>query len=249
VTIQLKQRIVGICVLLFLLLIIFPWLFGGPHPDFVSKTTDRNAAIAQANNVPSQPPTLDLQTQTIPVNNNPASDETKQSNPLNSSKQAAMSDKVPQMVSVSAPTHSSSMPSKPTEISASKLASIEKDIVLSTAPTKKHANKIKKPQQVTIKLKEPDLKKIKLHPVAKLPVPKTPEKIWLIRLGCFGNKVNAEKLVKQLKAHGYSAHSKAGQDAKGTRVYVGPETQKNAQTKIKMIAKEFKLQGVIEKQL
>ncbi|QLH43338.1 MAG: SPOR domain-containing protein [Coxiellaceae bacterium] len=70
---------------------------------------------------------------------------------------------------------------------------------------------------------------------------------WIVQLGSFSNKSNADKLVHQLRAKGFSAHTTviAGNL---TRVYIGPENGRSkADQTLKKIETELNLSGVVVK--
>lgn len=71
---------------------------------------------------------------------------------------------------------------------------------------------------------------------------------WVVQLGSFKQKSNAEKLLKKLKAEGYSAFIETINGASGSvyRVRVGPEmTQKKANNIRQRIAKKHAIQGKV----
>ncbi len=79
---------------------------------------------------------------------------------------------------------------------------------------------------------------------------KSYNKAWVVQLGYFLNKKNAENLVKKLNKKGFSAFIYKGQINKkpASRVYVGPYIQLNeAKTARDKIKREIKTKGIIIK--
>ncbi|MES2604798.1 MAG: SPOR domain-containing protein, partial [Pseudomonadota bacterium] len=72
---------------------------------------------------------------------------------------------------------------------------------------------------------------------------------YVVRLGSFGEKANADALVTKLLAADYKAYSRAVTNANGTltAVYVGPVlTRAEANTMVTRLANGFDLNGVVE---
>jgi DedD protein len=69
---------------------------------------------------------------------------------------------------------------------------------------------------------------------------------WVIQLGSFKDKNNAERLTNSLRAKGYKAFTFETKSNGQTRVYVGPEVkQVAASTLASKIAQEMSLQGIV----
>jgi cell division septation protein DedD len=69
---------------------------------------------------------------------------------------------------------------------------------------------------------------------------------WLVQLGSFKSKVNAERLTNSLRAKGYKAFTIQTKSNGQTRVCVGPEfKQVAANTIASKIAQEMKMQGIV----
>lgn len=71
---------------------------------------------------------------------------------------------------------------------------------------------------------------------------------WTVRLGSFGEAVNAEALVERLRNNGYKGFSRPLQTSRGTLtgVYVGPVlTQADAVSLQQELARAFELEGVV----
>ncbi len=72
---------------------------------------------------------------------------------------------------------------------------------------------------------------------------------FVVRLGSFGEKANADALVNRLLAAGYKAYARQVTTAAGsmTAVYVGPvPTRAEASTLVSRLASGFNLSGVVE---
>lgn len=71
---------------------------------------------------------------------------------------------------------------------------------------------------------------------------------WAVQLGSFSNEQNAVALIDRLRDKGYTAFvepAKGGKDTL-TRVYVGPELERDAAEQIRgKLEKEFKLKGLV----
>lgn len=72
--------------------------------------------------------------------------------------------------------------------------------------------------------------------------------VWVIQLGSFKNKANAERLVSLLKASGYKAFTQrfAKLGNEGVRVYVGPEPRITVANNLAgQLKEDFKLHGIV----
>ena len=72
---------------------------------------------------------------------------------------------------------------------------------------------------------------------------------FVVRLGSFGEKANADALVNRLLAAGHKAYARQVTTAAGsmTAVYVGPvPTRAEASTLVSRLASGFNLSGVVE---
>jgi len=74
---------------------------------------------------------------------------------------------------------------------------------------------------------------------------------WVIRLGTFSNKANADRLLKRLRHKGFDAYTRSLTSAQGKRlhrVYVGPGISlKNTKRLREKLKKTFRLNGVLSK--
>jgi DedD protein len=69
---------------------------------------------------------------------------------------------------------------------------------------------------------------------------------WMVQLGSFKNKINAERLTNNLRAKGYKAFTLQGKGSSVTRVCVGPEFQQTkAATLAGKIAQDTNLRGIV----
>lgn len=265
VTVQLKQRIVGIIVLIFLGLIILPILFG--HDPNIekkasdSKTTTTKINLSQENNFTAHlPPSESEQSknntaQTEALNDeeiipqeipkNTMSDEQKLSEPSfhkNENFAKIENNIINHQKTVSYPktasnkiTEESDVVKKPTSHSSSK----PKPVAMSK-PSVSH----QKPIEAPLQLDKPKIEQP--HPVHK-----EDGKKWTIQLGSFTNRANADSLAKKLKAKGFKAYVKTSKNSGAkevSRVFVGPEAQHSKATaNIAQIKKLLNVQGVIVK--
>lgn len=83
---------------------------------------------------------------------------------------------------------------------------------------------IQAPKQISVELPEPSPQSVAKEPDA-----------WVIQVGFFRNRNNAEALVKKIRAKGYSSHVYPRQAQKDVlnRVVVGPDLVKQNLSKIK----------------
>ena len=78
----------------------------------------------------------------------------------------------------------------------------------------------------------------------------TTPQAWVVQLGSFSQRANVQRLVKQLRHHGFDAYTRT--QAHGTQsitqVFVGPEISRDTINKInKKLLSQFHLQGVVRK--
>jgi DedD protein len=72
------------------------------------------------------------------------------------------------------------------------------------------------------------------------------EGAWVIQMGSFKNKANAQRLTNALREKGFKAFTYETKSNGQTRVYVGPELKQVAATSLAgKIAEEMKMQGVV----
>jgi cell division septation protein DedD len=189
-TAQLKERIIGIVVLIFLALIIVPWI------------------------VSSDDQPLIFPKETLPKKERPS---------------------ITYLPTIPKEPIQGSVAQVEQEMDVSKLSHIE--------------NTERKSSIAPLKLHKPNSTKIKLRIAPPLP-PKATDRGLAIQLGCFDSKLNANNLMKELKARGYPVILKTSNTLgkQTTRVFVGPEyNRQSAIATIKKIEKTFKVHGVITK--
>lgn len=246
-TVQLKQRIVGIIVLIFLGLIILPILFG--HDPNTIKKEDRKTTTSHIE-LPreiSASPNVDT-TGWIPPSSvgTTSKNEPKilpPQNPVENKKMLPTRNENFEKIE-SQIIHTEKNVNYPAPIDQQVTEESSDDIktpaVTKTTPQSHITPSLK---EMAVKLDEPILTKPST-------LPDDAQK-WLIQLGSFSNKGNAENLVKQLKSNGFKAYSKAGVSGDGKeiiRVFVGPEVQKSkAQTDLRQLDKIYNLKGVMVK--
>lgn len=115
--------------------------------------------------------------------------------------------------------------------------------VILPAP-KKVLDKVSKTKTLASEQKAPR-KKISLKSLLK-----TPE-AWVIKMGTFGDKANADRLQTKLRQNGFDAFTRSILNAQGKRlqrVYVGPEISlKNAKQLREKLQKTWHINGVVKK--
>ncbi len=73
---------------------------------------------------------------------------------------------------------------------------------------------------------------------------------WIVQMGSFSDKINAENLVKKLQAKGFAAYIQTNKTAQGSliRVLVGPQLRRSDASKVQIkIQQELNLQGMVIK--
>jgi DedD protein len=103
-----------------------------------------------------------------------------------------------------------------------------------------------------IRARTPDVnpRVIDLRPDESAPVtdPSDPLVRWVVQVGSFSARENADKLVSRLRASGFSAFNVSVRDAGGTRhkVRVGPEIERQAAVRIaERIREKMSLEGIV----
>jgi DedD protein len=266
VTAQIKQRIVGIVVLLFLALIILPWVFGSHQPAVFEDKND------QKNKIENAQATATISDNTIQESAHPTPDVQKaptQSEPLNQVSEDELSDEEEPAKPISKPGSSnpkvvmnddnnhSVKASTTSQVEPAKMSQIQNNMMHTQSqalPDEQPAPVAKaKPKTKVLALKKPNLSKARAveHKANIKAAKEGSEKSLAIQLGSFSDGSNASSLVKKLKGAGYKAYSKSGKNSKGdaiTRVFVGPEEQRTvAQEMVTKIDKLFNVHGVIVK--
>lgn len=236
---QLKERIVGIVVLAFLALIIFPWLISNKHPASTDKKSPTGMDLVKQETPPAPRVTKMSVTKTIP--------ETREADTF---QDVAPSESNENM----APPKPVAQNKKPIEflphvnaMNTAKISKIEHNIVrVKPDETKTQTNEV---AAADVKLKAPDFKHLKLATKSseKKDEHNMSDKHWGIQLGSFSSKANADKLVTQLKAKGYPVSEKSHKNSAGdmiNKVYVGPLSEQDVTATQQKIEKLFHVQSV-----
>lgn len=265
-TAQIKQRIVGIIVLLFLALIILPWIFGKNQPavfeskadpkkkEAINETVKVNAIQETSTPIPSN-------LETTPINDDTTLDEPTETKAVKAPPRPKIKPGpiTPKVVINDDKDHTLKPATE--ELEPAKLSSIQNHMMHTSAsddeddvdaseqlpPIPKKKSNVK-----TAELSKVDLPKVKTQTKpAKVIVAKDKgDKNWVVQLGSFSDSNNATKLIKELKDKGYPAYSKLSKKANGdevTRVFVGPKQREEAQNIVGKIDKLFKVHGVVVK--
>lgn len=88
------------------------------------------------------------------------------------------------------------------------------------------------------------------HSSGETKLPANLDQSWVVQLGTFGNKVNANKLRDKARSQGYSTHTvdiqRSGKSL--TRVFAGPFIKKEEALKVKgLLDKTFKVSSIVVK--
>lgn len=214
---KLKQRIVGVAVLVSAALIILAFLLY--HSDKKEQTT-LNVPLSQSSQA-SSPQTAQTSKITVQPQASPAvkiaQTQAAQNVP------AAISSTESSQPKISAAA-SKLLPSASTKKTASNMGPAAEMHSVKAKPSVPHqltAPKIKKPHLSVKKQSKPGHKA-------------TAAKVWSVQLASFENKKNAAHLIHLLRKKGFAAYAKPFKAKKGwmTRVFVGPETHKNQAEKL-----------------
>ncbi len=270
---QLKQRIIGLFVIIALLSIFLPVLFHNTHPlsklklsgkvpkapstpsvqiqlpQPIPADTANNDQTAQPgtqpqnfNNAATQNTQPAMQQNTQPAmqqntNNTPANTAEKQTpttpatiTPSTNPATAANSDTATANTNTQQANNTANTPTPPTITPSTPTTATTPRAT--TTPTQTNAsNAIENPNLVA----------------STLPTPTA----WVIQLGTFSQKPNANRLVNKLRQKGYNAYIRSTTNSAGnqlTRVFVGPNINKNRLQQVsQQLRNQFKLNGVIIK--
>lgn len=267
-TAQLKQRIVGIIVLLFLALIILPWIFGKNQPAVFESKADPNKKEAinetphKVNNALQETSTpIPSNLETTPINDDTTLDEPTETKEVKAPPRPKIKPGpiTPKVVINDDKDHTLKPATE--ELEPAKISSIQNHMMHTNAsddeddvdaseqlpPIPK-----KKGNAKTAELSKVDLAKVKTgsKPAKVIAAKDKSDKNWAVQLGSFSDSNNATKLVKELKDKGYPAYTKLSKKANGdevTRVFVGPKQREEAQNIVGKIDKLFKVHGVVVK--
>lgn len=242
-TTQIKHRIVGITVLLFLAIIILPWILGkNQQPVFERQGSPEDAKLSWRESVvkkiPERRPMPDnfapvVQRPEKPTENLQTLDD---SFPAEAT-QATFSQEI-----------SNSVPMEEKQQTTKKMTQIQNEIVR-TGPVHKTLE-LTLPAPISKRLKDVNMTKSlpnKEH-LGHALLAKSND--WTVQLGSFSNKVNAEKLIHKLKAGGYPAYLRVTHKNNQTitRAFMGPHhSRESAEKMLKKIEEPFNLKGIIIK--
>lgn len=127
---------------------------------------------------------------------------------------------------------------------------IEKPVIPVSAPPKVEAVNAVKTVEASRPLKVKHVKmahKKLTHPIHN-EILQHNDSAWVVQMGSFKNKLNAERLTNSLRAKGYKAFTREVKNDYGTRVrvYVGPEFKMaTAKTLVDKIQNDLNLQGIV----
>ena len=242
---QLKQRIIGLIVLVATAGILFPFIFGQtqlqlpsgnhlfskeiPHPPVIKSAQVSTKQLEQ----PIFPPDIALQEGDLP--------------PVLAAPKPAVTTvatKPAKPVVILAPAQTLAVPAtKQTHEAAKPINPITKIV----KPTQEISSGVVRSKEIK---KQHPIKQPQLRHIAKnIATARAYQKAWAVQLGSFSKASNAKGLVKKLQKHGLTAYIKtsAGHNShKITRVFVGPEAKqldaKKMQVKLKKL---FKLNGMV----
>lgn len=255
----LKQRIIGILVLLFLALIILPLLFGTHQQAVIENKTSADKKLVNLTPTEKFDSDQKQQAESIDVTDPTEQDPSKSVLPSDAPKAQEMI--MPEPKIKPGPTNPKVTEVEEQEeevdnrvdVKSADLAKIQNKMmqteskVIASASNKTHEHK---KQAKTVKTELAQL---------EVPEPKTTLKAakkvaarsWLIQLGSFSDRQNADNLVKQLKQKGFTVYTKIGKNASGdqiTRVLVTQDKDHStAESVITKIEKSLKVHGVIVK--
>lgn len=260
---QIKQRIVGIVVLLFLALIILPLIFGRGHSPLIEENTTSKLKLANQSDDEQQ---LSSTQTGVPIPDKIDDSvehaihkdiSTSDASVIEEDKEEAAAPKInPEPTNSKVASSEQAINAKPQkeEFQSNKITSIQNNLIHTT--TTKEV--IEAPQLPVVISKKAILVAVSKPKVVKVTPSHTKKVVvreneinWTIQLGSFSDSHNADTLVKKLKAKGYPVYTKLGKNTKGdemTRVFVGPQTQRTtAQSVMSKLEKSFNVHGVIVK--
>lgn len=269
------QRILGILVIIALVIILFPLLFGRseaptqttsvqapPFPDqqetststvaaASSPTTDSNAAViveSSATPVGTDSNSVSSKESDAEASNSATSTATK----INDSENASDVSPAIAMDLNNNPQANANMinANQPKDKSASVVT------VVNNSEQENQANESVIPavsdhpiKSVSINKTKKVVSKSNSTPLAHKDLVKLNSPAWAVQMGSFKDKENARNLADRLRAAGYNAFIKEVKSSKGSvrsRVYIGPEfKQANALKISAQVQQEMNLQGIV----
>lgn len=244
---QIKQRIVGIIVLIFLALILLPWLIESKHPP-VRQTSKPHTPIVlhsiKENKITPTPVVTPKATVPIPQKDTVEQLIQPSHKAINTSNSTPIAERLKNI-------HPEATEAK--QLNATKIVNIENKIV-HTAPHVKHITHSKptKKEKTLVTLQKPKLTNIKIIKKTTTQEKKKPmTQGWAVQLGSFTSKSNVDNLIKQLKSKHFLVFTQKGKNAQGieaTRVFVGPESlRESADMTAKKIEQMVHVHGVVVK--
>ncbi len=242
------QRIVGILVIIVLVIIVMPLMFGKNNFPMQEASSFKAPPFSDQKSAPSSDNTSDAKLPEPPVL---AADTTQQPNPSDMNQSAPPVGKViyepaPPVAAVEtpAPVAEKAVDQQPIASPAQPLA--EKINVNTNKSENKKPAKTMQPPPVK-KGKDTQTRAPRsLHAKASSPLP---NKGWVVQMGNFAVKNNATRLADKLRAAGYKVfiHDvKLSSGKINTRVYVGPELRQASATQLShRIHQNLNLQGFV----
>lgn len=262
------QRILGILVIIALVIILFPLLFGKnepptqtsnieapPFPEQTETATVTTAEGSEAVSPPldandAAPSKLDVSSASDRIT--PPSDATNDSaQPTtiepdmasHSSATSKINDVDPPLFSKTI-TADEGLPFSSEANAENKSSSIVK-MVEGSAP----ASEVNKPIQPAKAVKRKETVRPASAQLTHKDLPKLNAPAWVVQMGSFKEKGNARHLADRLRSAGYNAFIKEVKSAKGntqTRVYIGPEFKwASAKQTSAKVQEELNLQGFV----
>lgn len=252
---RIKKRIVGILLLLGMGLILIPLFFSQPLTADEVQLSDKIPAS------PKQPASLTVPLpaaeETIPASVSVKPPATEQASLTSASK--PVFEQVQSLTDQPAPTISPTMnPSGTAAVttqSVSRSSNTVPSIRSQQSPAQETSSSatttpISKSKSATTlvssKTSAPNNKtKGKVTP----PAPSAAQ-AWVVQMGSFSDKINAQKLMTNLQSKGFAAYIRTVNTAQGERikVLVGPELRRSdANASLQKMAQEFNLKGMVVK--
>lgn len=222
--IKTKQRLVGILVLLAILAIFLPVLFHTTRPS-----VERPLSIA----IPPRPEAPKVALSNADTRMAAATPENEQAQLMPTRERRS---ETTQPIDTASPTVQTNAPAAHTPAANEPAAKI----VEQAAPPAKPIQPAKPTSQNKTKAK-----KLSLNALLHSP------KAWVVQLGTFGEKANADRLISELRKKGFDAYVRPITKAEGTRlyrVYVGPEIRLGGAQKLQeKLQASYHLHGVVRK--
>jgi len=258
VDIKLKKRIIGFLLLIGFGLILVPLFFGHAIPEDELKLSSHvPAAPAAPKNIavpmPDSSVTMpDVASVSVPTTqavapHSPSAvvfEQVQSTADVNAPSIPAPS-AAPAVVPSTAPVSSKAGAASPNNSNNLSSTASAPTPVISTAKAPVEAPKPPVPAlKLSKSISSVTSKKASTQTKKELPLTKA----WVVQLGSFSDKANADRLVKKLQAQGFKAYKKTTQTTKGPliRVLIGPElTRSQAQSTAKKLKDQLGLTSVV----